>query len=151
MKVIPRNPSLGWLEMLAEEEKRLLPKMWNQCTQAEKIERWRNVLRVLLSLSPHERQRHFTMNTWGELTPCGTVACAAGHCGMDPWFRSQGFIMDPHSDLSFTTLFPSTSPEEFFGQTGHYGIFIKTYLDFQGVVEAVKDFIHYLESHRGVS
>lgn len=151
MKTIPRNPSLGWLEMLEEEEEQVLPMIWNQCTRVEKIERWRNVLRVLLSLSPHERQRHFAMNTWGEPTPCGTVACAAGHCGMDPWFRARGFIMDPRSDLCFTTLFPYTTPEEFFGQTGHDRVFTQTYLDFDGTVEAVKDFIHYLESHRGVS
>lgn len=58
------------------------------------IERWQNVLRVLESLPEHERTKHWDMSTWGQKSECGTVACAAGHCGMDPWFRSQGFTMD---------------------------------------------------------
>jgi hypothetical protein len=34
------------------------------------------------------------MSQWGKLTDCGTVACAAGTCGLDPWFRARGFTLD---------------------------------------------------------
>lgn len=69
-------------------------KIWDTLTQAQKIVRWENVLRVLRGLSRHERKLHFDMGTWGEKTDCGTVACAAGHCGLDPWFRKQGLKYD---------------------------------------------------------
>lgn len=55
------------------------------------IERWENVLRVLTSMTRHERNRHFEMIDWGRKTSCGTIACAAGHCSLDPWFRRRGF------------------------------------------------------------
>ncbi len=61
---------------------------------AERLERWKNAKRVLTNLSPHEREDHWLMSTWGRQTRCGTVACAAGHCGLDPWFRELGFKLD---------------------------------------------------------
>ncbi len=61
---------------------------------SDQIGRWENVLRVLNNLSPHEREKHWLMSSWGFETDCGTVACAAGHCGLDPWFREQGFKLD---------------------------------------------------------
>lgn len=73
-------------------------KTWNMLTLQQKIVRWENVLRVLRGLSRHERKKHFDMGTWGEKTECGTVACAAGHCGLDPWFRKNGL------KLNFTKL-----------------------------------------------
>lgn len=69
-------------------------KYWIHCSSKERIARWENVLRVLRKLTPHERRRHWQMNTFGEKTECGTVACAAGHCGLDPWFRRRGFKMN---------------------------------------------------------
>lgn len=57
---------------------------------AKKIERWANLQRVLENLSEHDRIHHFCMTIWGAHTECGTVACAAGHAAMDPWFRKQG-------------------------------------------------------------
>jgi len=68
-------------------------KTWYQINKAQRIERWENALRVLKALTPHERKRHFDMSRWGAKTACGTVACAAGYCGLDPWFRRQGFKM----------------------------------------------------------
>lgn len=62
--------------------------------QADLIERWENVLRVLNALPEHDRQTHWDMGQWGRKTECGTVACAAGHCGLDHWFRERGFQMD---------------------------------------------------------
>ena|ERR1700722_10481323 len=61
---------------------------------AELIERWSNAERVLALMPEHERQHHWNMGTWGERTQCGTVACAAGHCGLDPWFRDRGFKLE---------------------------------------------------------
>src|SRR5688572_17549276 len=69
-------------------------KYWDNITPAQQIERWENVLRVLRALTPHQRRKHWNMSWWGEKTECGTVACAAGHCGLDPWFRRRGFRMD---------------------------------------------------------
>lgn len=59
-------------------------------TQKQLIERWENVLRVLQALTPHECENHWNMSVWARETDCGTVACAAGHCGLDPWFRRRG-------------------------------------------------------------
>lgn len=73
-------------------------KTWDMLTLQQKVVRWENVLRVLRGLSRHERKKHFDMGTWGEKTECGTVACAAGHCGLDPWFRKNGL------KLNFTRL-----------------------------------------------
>jgi hypothetical protein len=73
-------------------------KSWNDCTFAEKVERWENVVRVLSKMTPHERKKHFDMAQWGIATQCGTVACAAGHCGMDPWFIQRGFELLPAKD-----------------------------------------------------
>lgn len=33
----------------------------------------------------------FDMNQYQ--SDCGTVACIAGHCAMDPWFKLQGFSL----------------------------------------------------------
>jgi len=70
-------------------------KEWDECTPKEKIERWVNAERVLTSLPKHERAKHWNMRHWGVETECGTVCCAAGHCGLDPWFNKRGFILKP--------------------------------------------------------
>lgn len=67
---------------------------WDEISHAEKIERWENVLRVLNGLSEHERQHHWDMRAFGTRNACGTVACAAGHCGLDPWFRERNFQLN---------------------------------------------------------
>lgn len=66
-------------------------KPFEQISYARQIERWKQCERVLVEMPEHERLEHFKMSTFGEPTPCGTVACAAGHCGLDPWFRNRGF------------------------------------------------------------
>lgn len=58
---------------------------------AKYIERFENLIRVMNGLSEHERIKHFNMRTWGTETECGTACCAAGFCGLDPWFNEQGF------------------------------------------------------------
>lgn len=71
------------------------------------IERYENVIRVLGSLSRHERREHFDMSTFGRITDCGTVACAAGHCSLDPWFRKRGFASKPSADILGAKLVPT--------------------------------------------
>lgn len=66
-------------------------KNFEECTKKEQIARWENVLRVLQALTPHQRRKHFDMAAWGYKTDCGTIACAAGHCSLDTWFRRRGF------------------------------------------------------------
>ena len=58
------------------------------------LDRWNNAVRVLTALTPHERRKHFDMSNWGQKTACGTVACAAGFCGLDPWFRRRGLKLN---------------------------------------------------------
>lgn len=66
--------------------------MTTRKTETQKqIERFENLIRVMRSLTKHERRKHFDMNRWGVKTECGTVMCAAGHCMMDPWFKRRGF------------------------------------------------------------
>lgn len=69
-------------------------KNWTDCTKKERIARWENVERVLSEMTPHERRKHWNMGTWGKKTDCGTIACAAGHCGLDPWFRRREFKLN---------------------------------------------------------
>lgn len=70
-------------------------KHFDDITPAEQISRWSNVIRVLQALTPHQRKKHWNMEFWGVKTECGTIACAAGHCGLDPWFKRQGFKLIP--------------------------------------------------------
>lgn len=71
----------------------------SEISQAELIERWENAERVLVNMPEHERKEHWCMSAWGTQTPCGTIACAAGHCGMDPWFIERGFELVPLSQV----------------------------------------------------
>ena len=55
------------------------------------LERWAHAY-LLVSSIP--RDRRFKMDTWGNRdtrSVCGTAACLAGHCGITPWFRLEGF------------------------------------------------------------
>lgn len=108
-------------------------KHWDDCTPAQQIERWENVERVLKGLSPHERRKHWDMASWGYKTECGTVACAAGHCGTDPWFRRRGFKLRPTSvDVRYDDIAGGgfgefdnfVEPQDFFGWTGTEDIFL---------------------------
>lgn len=72
--------------------------------KATLIERWEQTLRVLENLSEHERRHHFDMGTWASKTKCGTVACIAGHCAMDPWFNGQGLRL---AKIKWVGLFDS--------------------------------------------
>lgn len=100
----------------------------------ELIERWRNVHRVLNAMPEHERQKHWDMSIWGKQTECGTVACAAGHCGLDAWFRERGFKLDFRGHESRISNVP-----DFFGLEGTSRIFWDST---QRPVETVIDEVH---------
>ena len=83
---------------MAKAKKKIVrAKVWLRCTFKEKLARWENARRVLRELTPHQRQKHWDMQVWGVEEDCGTIACAAGHCGMDPWFQRRGFTLKPAS------------------------------------------------------
>lgn len=99
-------------------------------TNEQLIERWQNVARVLVAMPPHERRKHFDMTTFGVQTACGTIACAAGHCGLDPWFRANGLKLDLdslRSERGFATFndgrFPDSALTDYFGEVGVESIF----------------------------
>lgn len=69
-------------------------KLWNDCTPVQQIERIDQAARVVENLPEHERRKHWDMGKWGLKTECGTVACAAGHCGLDTWFRRRGLQLN---------------------------------------------------------
>ena len=62
---------------------------------AEQLARWTNVDRVLSAMPKHDRTKHWSMEFWGVKNECGTIGCAAGQCGLDPWFRRRGFKLVP--------------------------------------------------------
>ena len=107
-------------------------KLWDDCTLAQKIERWENVERVLKALTPAQRRREWDMANWGIQTECRTIACAAGHCGLDPWFRRRGFKLKPRKRREGNLMASaggegrfesSIYPEGFFGWNGAERIF----------------------------
>jgi hypothetical protein len=101
---------------------------WDDCTPAQQLERWENMLRVLVGLTPHERRKHFNMGTWAMKDDCGTVACAAGFCALDPWFRKRGLkIKMTKFSTVFTGRFQDTRtvfPVDFFGSPGYDAILV---------------------------
>lgn len=112
------------------------------------VERWENALRVLQQMTTHERRRHFNMGSWGQKTECGTIACLAGHCSIDPWFKHRGFtsafekITKNHPpQLCFT----GQEPEIFFGHGGYNAIFLNCCATFTEVVRDVKKHIKWLK------
>ena len=108
--------------------KKVRVKKWNRLTTKEKVTRWENVLRVLRSLTPHERRKHWDMANWGIKTDCGTIACAAGHCALDPWFKRRGLYLKFKRSLyladegaEYAQIYPD--PTVFFGSEGTENIF----------------------------
>lgn len=65
--------------------------MKRQTYSAQRIERYQQLIRVMRALTPHQRRHHLNMEHWGLKTSCGTVMCAAGFAGSDPWFTRRGF------------------------------------------------------------
>jgi len=105
--------------------------------QVELIERWENVPRVLDAMTEHERQKHWDMSVWGRITECGTVHCAAGRCGLDPWFRDRGFKFDfdPNGEPQISNVMP------FFGAEGSSRIFLdSSRRPVETVIEEVRNY-----------
>lgn len=132
-------------------------------TNKQLVERWQNALRVLTSMSRHERKKHFDMGSFGYQSECGTVACAVGHCSLDPWFRRRGFsasinddgelqLNHPPKELLFgrdewgtacINFFGDGAAGIFFGRSCAAGFFPQTY---RGVTAAIRKHIKVLQS-----
>jgi hypothetical protein len=107
------------------------------------IERWQNAERVLESMPQHERQHHWNMGFWGEKTSCGTIACAAGHCGLDPWFRRRGFKLDFAKRDNAPTI---SDVPAFFGFEGTQRIFLnQKRRSVETVLGEVRDYVGELQ------
>lgn len=116
---------------------------FNSISKDQRIERWEQCLRVLETMPEHERLHHWSMAKWGIETECGTVACAAGHCALDPWFTNQGFVLTwtksctcPACQQIPNTRSATLVTDRFFGLHGCEKIF---YNDRQRPVETVID------------
>lgn len=130
-----------------------LARAWYTITTAQKIERWQNVVRVLESLDKHQRTKHFSMINWGDVTDCGTVACAAGWCGLDPWFHSQGFAMRLFRHLPPFRGYPKIEidydlgdVEEFFGTEGSRIFFDSSARSVEKVLEEIREYLALLSA-----
>lgn len=72
---------------------------WHLTTHGERVDRWENVERVLLSMDEHTRTKHFDMSDWLHRNECGTIGCLAGQCALDPYFNSIGLFAEwPNDD-----------------------------------------------------
>lgn len=119
-------------------------KDWYDITQAQRIERIDQAVRVLVNLPRHERRKHWYMGSWGEQTLCGTSACAAGHCGLDTWFRRRGLslkfdgIGEP---VGNTGRFYGGDVLRFFGEDAAECVFVN------GAIRTVSDAIRALKKY----
>lgn len=112
-------------------------------SQINLIERWSQCHRVLDAMTAQERQSNWDMSTWGRITECGTVHCAAGRCGLDPWFRDRGFKMDfdKHGEAEITDVC------QFFGNEGSREIFMNSnQRSVDRVIEEVNAYLSFLNA-----
>jgi hypothetical protein len=126
-------------------------KHWDSCTLDEQIERFERAVRVMQIMKPHVRAKHFKMSEWGSRTKCGTVACAAGHCALDPWFRKQGLTLRSlDKDFACPRFFGSDANNKIFvsdelydlsGKRGHAAALkrLRTYLSYLKAEKAIED------------
>lgn len=115
---------------------------WDDATPEERILRASKLVETLEGLTLHEQRKHFNMSDWLWKSECGTIGCAAGQCGVRPWFRSRGFkidlVQDKYSDTgklikdSFSTDFPALQTQEFFGDDIDDNIFTNDKFTKQG-------------------
>lgn len=127
-------------------------KEWDDCSLKEKIQRWKELDKMLCALTPHERKHHFDMGVWGVKTECGTIGCAAGLAGLNPWFRRRGLQMNfTHVGDSYNDSFIRLQPEEFFGEVGYNIILTTTHPELTRVgritvpmvVKVIREFIKF--------
>lgn len=129
-------------------------KLWDELTPKQKVTRWKHAVRVLEEMGEHEITHHFDMNTWGEQTPCGTVGCAAGQCGLDPKIRKMGFKLN-FSTTGRTEF--SVLPGNFFGWDAYHDIFTDDDLiDMKGkkahtkVLKKMREYLEELKEDAGI-
>jgi hypothetical protein len=117
------------------------------------LERWQQAQRVLEEMSEYVIKNRFYMGSWGWRTECGTVACLAGHCGMDPWFRQRGFIFKPRPlgtgrgppVWGLVNAFPAQLPRQFFGDRGTENVLLQTSAWHEETLASVKREIAWLK------
>jgi hypothetical protein len=63
------------------------------------------------------------MGDFGRKTECGTVACAAGYCSLDPWFRRRGYTGEFSEDVTGAIKLVTGDEWGFFGHEGSDDIF----------------------------
>lgn len=135
-----------------------MPRKKKLPTKRQLIARWTHLVRVLNGLSWHERRKHFDMGAWGYKNDCGTVACAAGHCGLDPWFQQRGLKLrfskvreEDRGDVYHETTHIgrlSMGAEDFFGATGTNDILTNTtYRPVSTVIAEAKQHISWLKKN----
>lgn len=130
---------------------------WEDATSQEKLLRWDHVILVLSKLTSHQRKEHFDMGEWGRKTECGTVACAAGFCGLNPWFRHRGFVLKfypiqhHYDEKPFYRLRTPDGEDigarciEFFGEEGSEIFFTPLARSVNDVIKEVKGYIKMLQ------
>ena len=115
------------------------------------IKRLQRAYKIMDKMTPHERRKHFDMGKWGQKTECGTVGCLAGHCGLDPWFKKEGFEFrfdkKPDSNGRFYGGFVGgwRKPEQFFGTQIHYQILMDTDAKYGQIKRKVAKAIEHLK------
>lgn len=108
-------------------------KEYNLCNNAERVERFQQAIRVMSDMTAERIENEFNMSTWGEKTACGTVACAAGWCAMDPWFNERGLMMaeiertDSYSGETWVdfTFSKEGNASQFFGEAAVDAVFTR--------------------------
>jgi hypothetical protein len=98
-------------------------KYWDYLTPKQKVTRWSHAVRVMENMTKYEIEKHFNMNSWGEKTPCGTICCAAGFCGLDPVLRKMGFELNFRKVRKGVHAYFSIQPYYFFGIEAYDTIF----------------------------
>lgn len=82
----------------------------------QRVERLAKALEVLSRVKPSQFDMHTFYDNDAmpddrlrrtvhppEKSPCGTVGCAAGWCGTDPWFRKRRFTTDWMGNVRYQT------------------------------------------------
>lgn len=110
--------------------------VWNKASPAEQILRASKLVETLEGLTLHEQLKHFDMSDWLYTNECGTVGCAAGQCGIRPWFRNRGFKIDlvplDGDPLDLQVRFPDLQSGDFFGDELDFTIFTNNHFTMQG-------------------
>ena len=119
-------------------------KFWDELTPKQKVIRWASAVRCIENLTPHERKHHFDMGDWIQETECGTVGCAAGHCGLDPNIRKQGFAWQWKKEI-FNSFF-SIDPRDFYGDDATDSIFLGPESEYKHVLKEMKLYLKKLQN-----